>query len=661
MILYLDLETYCEVPINHGTHAYAEAAEVMLVQVAVDDDPVQVWEVTPETQGSQFYALSQMIDMADIVVTHTKDGFDRVVLHYQGIDIPLEKHHDTAIQALSHGLPGGLDKLCTIMGVTGDMAKDKAGKQLIQLFCKPRPKTSKIRRATKETHPIEWGRFLSYAGQDIVAMRELYRKLPRVNYPSPREHALWCLDQRINDRGMRVDLGLARGAIATVAAAKKIMDKRTQEITDDQLRSTTQRDQLLQLALADYGVSLPDMQGSTIERRLEDPDLPAGLRELLALRLQTATTSNAKYNRLLKAVSSDGRLRGALQFSGAARTKRWSGKVFQPQNLPCPDLDAAEIDLGIQAIIGGGAHLVWDEPIKLCSNAIRGCIVAEEGKKLVVSDLAQVEARVLCWLAGEQWKIDAYNAFDAGTGPDIYCVTASRATGKDVKKEDPERQSHGKHPELACGYGGAKGALFAIATLFGYDIGAREAMEIINSWRQAHPAIADWDTGLWKRLDDAARNAIQNPGKTFAAGDHIRFERWREWLRMELPSGGFLNYAAPAIMEDPRRPGQTCVSYMGVNNYTKKWERLTTYGGKLSADATQATAREIMAENLPEIEKAGYLPVLLVHDEVVTEVSDDQYHGVEHLNALLAAQPEWAKGLPLAAGGFEAYRYRKDG
>jgi DNA polymerase len=654
MILYLDLETFCEVPINHGTHAYAEAAEVMLTQYAIDNGEPVVKEGLAEE-------LPMLIDMADIVVTHTKDGFDRVVLHYQGIDIPLEKHHDTSIMALSHGLPGGLDKLCAIMGITGDMAKDKAGKQLIQLFCKPRPKTSKIRRATKETHPLEWGRFVSYAGQDIVAMRELYRKLPRVNYPSPREHALWCLDQRINDRGMRVDLALARGAISTVAAAKKIMDKRTKEITDDQLQSTTQRDKLLQLALADYGVALPDMQGATIERRLEDPDLPAGLRELLALRLQTATTSNAKYNRLLKAVSSDGRLRGALQFSGAARTKRWSGKVFQPQNLPRPDMEADEIALGIPAIIAGGAHLVWDEPIKLCSNAIRGCIVAEEGKKLVVSDLAQVEARVLPWLAGEQWKLEAFAEYDRGEAPDNYIMAYSRGFGVAPEEVDKYGRQIGKVSELSCGYGGAYAAWISMGALYGFDLPRHQVNEIVNAWRAAHPAICDWDTGLWKKLDDAARNAVQNPGKTFAAGEHIRFERWREWLRMELPSGGFLNYAAPAIMEDPRRPGQTCVSYMGVNNYTKKWERLTTYGGKLSADATQATAREIMAENLPEIEADGFDVILLVHDEVVTEVWDvDSGHTVERLNALLSRNPAWAEGLPLAAGGFEAYRYRKE-
>jgi DNA polymerase len=655
MILYFDLETFCTVPIANGTHAYAESAEVLLSQWAIDDGEVTVEEGLSPT-------LIALLDIADTVVFHSKDDFDRVVLKYQGVEIEHEKIENTAVQALSHGLPAGLDKLCAIMGITGDMAKDKRGKQLIQLFCKPPPKNVKRGRATKHTHPIEWEQFKRYAGQDIIAMRELHRKLPRVNYPgSARERELYCLDLRINDRGMCIDLDLARAAITTVAEAKKIMDKRTQEMTDGELRSTTQRDELLKLALAEYGISLPDMQASTIERRLEDEDLPSGLRELLAMRLQTSTTSNAKYNRLLKAVSSDGRLRGSIQFCGAMRTKRWSGRIFQPQNLPRPDLPAEEIEQGIETILGGGAHLVWDEPIKLCSNAIRGTIVAGTGRKLVVSDLEQIEARVLPWLAGERWKLEAFAAYDRGEAPDNYVMAYARAFGVEPDAVGKSDRQIGKTTELSAGYGGAYAAWVSMAATLHVEIPERSrVLEIVRAWREAHPALCDWDTGLWKKLDDAARQAIMNPGKTFEAGEHIRFERWRQWLRMQLPSGGFLNYAAPAIIDDPRRPGSNTVSYMGVNNYTKKWERLTTYGGKLSADATQATAREIMAENLPYIEDEGYLPVLLVHDEVVTEVPDTDDFSVDRLNQLLSAKSEWAKGLPLAAGGFEAYRYRKE-
>lgn len=660
MILFVDTETYCEVPIRNGTHAYAEQAEIIIETWAVDDGPVQIADRTAGELGP--WALYDPEDF-ETIVFHKSD-FDRTVYrHCDRLAIPVELIHDTMVQAQSHGLPGGLDKLCDIFQIPVDKAKDKAGKQLIQLFCKPRPASSKLHRATRHTHPVEWERFKEYAKLDISAMRAIYKKMPRWNYPAPREHALWCLDQRMNDRGLAMDLDLARAAIQTVADAKKIMDARTQEITEEELRSTTQRDQLLKFVLKEYGVELPDMTATTLERRLEDPHLPDGAHELIRLRLQTSTTSNAKYNRLLKAVSADGRLRGSIQFTGAARTKRWSGKIFQPQNLPRPDMKAEDIELGIECMKARSAHLLYDHPIKLASNAIRGVIVASEGKKLVVSDLEQIEARVLPWLAGEQWKLDDFTAADSGEEEyDLYTRTAARVLGKqpcDVTKE--ERQAYGKVSELSCGYGGSLGAYSAMGEVYGFRLPDAQVMDIIRGWRAKHPAICDWDTGLWKKLDDAARLAIMNPGQVYDAGEFIRFERWRNWLKMHLPSGGFLSYAMPAMAEDPRRPGSMAISYMGLNNYTRRWERLYTYGGKLSADATQSTAREIMAGNLPAIEAAGYDPVLLVHDEVVTETLDSSNFSVHELNGLLAAQPSWAPGLPLAAGGFEAYRYRKDG
>ena len=650
MILYLDLETYCETPITHGTHRYAEGAEIIVTAWTIDDKPVQVVEGVPNE-------LPLFLGLADTIVIHNST-FDRTVLRHNGIVIPPEKIHDTMVQAMSHGLPGSLDKLCAIMGVPTDQAKSKAGKTLIQLFCKP-SNTRLIRRATSATHPVEWSRFLEYARLDVEAMRVLYKRLPRVNYPSQPEHALWCLDQRMNDRGFLVDLDLAEAAIATVAKAKKTMDLRTQEMTDDGLRSTTQRDQLLRHVLAEYGVDLPDMQRATLERRVGDPDLPEGARELLAMRLQTSTTSNAKYQSLLRSVSSDGRLRGTMLFSGAARTKRWAGRTFQPQNLPRPDMKAEAIEDGIASMKAGACDLLFDEPIKVASNAIRGCIVAPEGKKLVVSDLAQVEARVLPWLAGEQWKLDAFAAYDRGEARDNYVMAYAKGFGVAPESVDKGQRQIGKVSELSCGYGGSVGAWKAMGLLYGFELADGQVKGIVDAWRKAHPAICSWDNGFWALLDRAARDAIRSPGKAFTAGEHIRFERWREWLRMELPSGGFLNYAAPAIIDDPRRPGADCVSYFGVNNYTRKWERLTTYGGKLSADATQSTAREIMADALPRIEAEGFDLVLLVHDECVTEAPDELKYSVDRLSSLLSQQPQWAEGLPLAADGFEATRYHK--
>ena len=321
---------------------------------------------------------------------------------------------------------------------------------------------------------------------------------------------------------------------------------------------------------------------------------------------------------------------------------------------------AADIALGIECMKNGSSHLIYDEPIKLASNAIRGVIIAPEGKKLVISDLAQVEARVLPWLAGEQWKLEAFREYDAGRAPDNYVMAYARGFNVEPKDVDKHGRQIGKVSELSCGYGGSKAAWKSMGALYGFDLPDRQVLDIVNAWRAAHPAICDWEQGFWKQLDSAARLAIATPDKTYKAGEFIRFERHKEWLRMLLPSGSYLNYAAPAIIEDPRRAGSQTVSYMGVSNYTRKWERLTTYGGKLSADATQATAREIMGFNLPLIEFAGYLPTLLVHDEVVTETPDTDAYTADCLNLLLATVPDWATGLPLSASGFETTRYRKE-
>lgn len=658
MILFHDLESFCETPIANGTHIYAEAAEIMIHSWAIDDGSVQVWDAT---DGSDMPGeLADALGDADIIVGQNYGNFDRTVLRWNGIEIAPERIHDVMIQAMSHGLPGSLDKLCAIFKVPVDIAKDKAGKQLIQLFCKPRPKNQKLRRATRTTHPIEWQRFLDYAGSDISSLRYLYKILPRWNYPA-REHPLWCLDQKINDRGFKVDLDLARGAIEAVELAKAEAEDEVDGITEGRLNSTNQRDALLKELLFEHGVFLPDTQAYTIEKRLEDESLPEPVKDLLRIRLMTSSTSTAKYNKIIKAVSHDGRLRGSLQFCGAPRTKRWSGKVFQPQNLPRPDMDQDDIEAGIEAMKSGCAHLMVDDPMRLAWNALRGLIVADEGRKLVQADLSGIEARVLPWLAGEQWLLDAFRAYDEGRGPDQYMATAARLLGKPIEEvTKDERQSHGKVVVLSCGYGGAAGAFAQFAKLYNVQMSDQEVAAAVRAWRAAHPAIADWDTGFWAKLDFAARQAIRHPGQVFEAGEKIRFERWRNWLRMELPSGGFLSYASPEIVADPRRPGADTISYWGINNYTRKWERIYTYGGKLSADATQSTAREIIAANLPLVEDAGFPIVLTCHDEVVTEPEDREEFSKDRLVNLLITRPGWIDfNLPLAADGFEAYRYRK--
>jgi DNA polymerase len=697
-VIYLDTETYSETPINHGTWRYLENAEVMVVTYAFDDGPVQVWDATvsPLWPGDLEYAL---FDDDDLITAHNA-AFDRTLFNMAGLlrgfgkEIALERWRCTMARALAHSLPGSLDKLCEILKVDQDQRKLKSGKELIHLFCKPRPKNAKIRRATRHTHPEEWARFLEYATADIASMRVLDRKLPTWNYRGA-ELDLWHRDQRINDRGFAVDTGLAEAAVRAVDREQKELAARCYDITNEEVEKATQRDAMLVHILAEYGVDLPDMTKSTLERRISDPDLPIELRELLEIRLQACTSSTSKYRSLLRGVGSDGRLHHTKQFCGASRTGRWAGRTFQPDNLPRPKIgklqdDAlqAAIDDGIDCLKADCLDLVVDDVMEVTSAAIRGVIVAGPGKKLVVGDLANIEGRALAWLAGEEWKLDAFRAYDAGTGPDLYKLAYAKAFRIDPAEVNKHQRQIGKVMELMLGYEGGVGAFLTGSLTYGFDIeemsaGAfdtlpgdivREAREFLEwtrkqkrstfclsdrafivcdafkrMWRYAHPATVQF----WKDLKLGVITAIENPGETVTVRA-LKIGCTGAWLRIRLPSGRYLCYPNPRVGEN------NTISYTGVNQYTRKWGRIKTYGGKLAENITQAFARDMLVAPWPVIEGAGYDIVLHVHDENVTEAPDSPDYNAETLAKLMSAPIDWAPGLPLSAAAFETHRYRKD-
>lgn len=683
--LWLDLETFCDVPLTNGTHIYAERAEITLFAWAIDDGPVGVVDLANGEQLPAPLVKALRDDTVEVWAHNT--GFDRTVLRRVMPDLcpPLHRWRDTLVQALSHSMPGGLGPLSDILKL-GDQSKDKEGRDLVLLFCKPRPKGSAIRRATKATHPEQWAKFKSYAGRDIEAMRAARGKLPRWNYQGA-ELALWHLDQKINDRGVCIDMDLAHCAVDAVAKAQKVLAARTYKLTNEQVASATKRDALLKYLLEAFGVDLPDMQKATLERRIEDESLPKELRELLAIRLQASTTSTSKYKTLLKSTSSDGRLRGTLQFNGASRTGRWAGRLFQPQNLPRPALAQDVIDAGIDALKSDCADLIFDNVMELTSSAIRGAIVAPPGKKLVVSDLSNIEGRVAAWLAGESWKLEAFRSFDRGEGHDLYKLAYAKAFG--IKPEDvtKDQRQVGKVLELFMQYEGGVGAFLIGAASYNIDLDdmaekaypsipqgilneARSALayaklkkrstfglaektwivcdSLKRMWREAHPAIASY----WGDLADIVRWCILHPGVTRDCR-LLKVRRDGSWLRIRLPSGRYLCYPSPQVDSEK-------ITYMGVHQYTRKWSRLSTYGGKVFENICQAVARDVMAHNMPLIEDAGFEIVLTVHDEVICEAPDTDDFSAERLSQLLSANPPWATDLPLAAGGFETYRYRKD-
>jgi DNA polymerase len=498
---------------------------------------------------------------------------------------------------------------------------------------------------------------------------------------------------------MAVDVDLARAAVRTVERERARLAAQTTDLTGGQVGSTTQRDALLRYLLAEHGVDLPDMKGDTLERRLNDPDLPDAVRELIANRLQASSTSPAKYTTLLNAVSADGRLRGTMQFAGAGRTGRWSGRVFQPQNLMrTPKYVKAMYDDAIEVIKADCADALFDKPIEVIASVVRGAIAAPPGKKYAISDWSNIEGRVLAWHAGEEWKLQAFRDFDAGTGHDLYALAYARAfrvTPESVMEDDRAggiKRQIGKVKELAFGYQGRVGALVSMSANYGVDledmarrvrphipaaniVKAREMWDraltngitfglsenayivcdsLAQLWREANSNIVSF----WWALQEAAAQAIENPGEEIMLRSLV-LDRTGNWFRIRLPSGRYLCYPSPRCKRDER--GRPSISYMGINQYTKRWQRIATYGGKLAENVTQATARDVLAVALPQLEDAGILPVLHVHDEPVCEVPVIAGEAVlENMRDIMLAVPSWAEGLPLAAGTHYAYRYQKE-
>ena len=640
--LWLDLETYCETPITYGTYRYAENAEVLLVAWACDDEPVAVWD----TQDLPLWrhALQNVIDKADRVVIHNSN-FDRTVLRCNGVHIPLDKLHDTMAQALAHSLPASLGALCDVLGVPQDKAKDKDGKKLIHLFTKPRPRNVKLRRATRDTHPDEWGAFIEYARLDVDAMRSVSRLLPRWNN-SGGERRVWILDQHIVDRGIAVDVDLAGAALRAFQRSAGHLAERARLLTGGAVPSLTQRAKLVE-HLQGLGFDTPDMTKGTVTAALKGK-LTDEVRELLEIRQQASATSPAKYKVLINGTSSDGRLRGTLQYCGASRTGRWGGRLFQPQNLPRPTLKQPLIDLGIDAMKLDAEDLLFDNVSELCSSAVRGALVAEPGKKLVIADLSNIEGRVLAWLANEQWKVDAFKAFDAGVGHDLYKLAYARSFNTQAESVSKDERQIGKVMELALGYQGGLGAFNTMAGAYGINLPDARVQELVTAWRKAHPRVRSF----WYDLEAACMVAINEPGVRIKV--QLLTAAFRDnWLRIKLPSGRQLCYPDAAIVDGR-------LVYNGTNQYTRKWEQLETYGGKICENIVQAVARDVLADGLLRAEAFGYHVCLHVHDEIIAEVPDSAEYSSDGLAKLMATNPSWSLGLPLAAAGFETYRYRKD-
>lgn len=448
---------------------------------------------------------------------------------------------------------------------------------------------------------------------------------------------------------------------------------------------------MLSYILAEHGVLLPDMKAATLERRIDDTTLPRELRELLAIRLDATTTSTSKYRSALRRVCRDGRARGTVQHSGAPRTRRDAGRGVQPQNMPRPTLPYPIIQQAIdwamtpQGLKPWVACEVLPSIMEVMSSAVRGIIIPGPGKLLHVADLSNIEGRGAAWQANEEWKLQAFRDFDAGTGPDLYKLAYARAFNISPDQVDKAMRQIGKVMELALAYEGGVGAFLTFTMTYKLDVHqlAEAAYPILPAWarveaerfyewtvdkkrstfgltrkqfvvcdalkrmwRAAHPNIVQ----MWKDLIDACRNAIEYPGADFPCNSNT-IRRDGAWLRIIMASDNCLCYPAPRIE-------RTGFSYMGLNQYTRQWQRIKTHGGKVFENLIQSFAGDIFKYPALDIEAAGYEPVLPVHDEWVTEASASNPPKVA-LADLMARPVPWAPGLPLAAAGHVLTRYGK--
>lgn len=587
--LFLDTETFSGVDLKKvGAYAYAEhpTTEIMICTYAIDEGRVQTWDCTesPTMPRELRKALRRVSRKKAKIVMANGLLFDRLVIREKwGIDLPVCQIEDTMIMAFRHALPGSLDMQCQVLGVDAEHAKDKAGKALIKRFCKPTPKTYKIRRYTRKTHPEEWAKFLRYAALDIIAMREVYWRIPDWGN-TPKEDEILLIDQLINDRGFYVDVDLANAAIKAVQAHKEELKEEAWERFGGKLTGNDFLPALRDLAPA---FTIHNAQKSTLNDLLEDPDFPDEGKVLIEMRLGASSTASTKYNPLVNGLSADGRRRGCLQYGGAKRTLRWAGKGFQPQNLARGEYSddhegkikrrEGESDVafwvrshmltnGINSLLRGTAHWAYDIS-KLTASTVRGCIIPAKGKKFVVADYSNVEGRGLAWIAGEKTALMVFKA-----GRDIYCETAGKMFGLDpeyIKANRKDLRQIGKACELGLGYGGGVAAFLQFAKNLGLDLYAMadvmkgtfpdhiwaaakrgyEYARINEAKRPPKPGKKDerptyilpknvWLTcdaikrmwreshpktvAFWAELEDAVLCAIRNPGKAYWAGANVR-------------------------------------------------------------------------------------------------------------------------------------------
>lgn len=654
--LGIDIETYSSVDLAEaGVYRYTEDPffDIMLVGYAFGDEDVHVIDLMTdgypgktETDKQFWKALTD----PNVEKRAYNAPFERTCLaKYTGKEMPPEQWTDTMIQALVMGLPAGLGAVGEAMGLPKDEQKDKQGKALIQYFCKPcRPTRTNGERTRNlpEHAPEKWELFKEYNRQDVVAERAIAKKLEQIDRPYEPEHRLWCLDQNMNDNGIRLDVDMIEKIVEYDERRGAELLQEAKDITGlDNPNSVTQ----LKDWLNDQGVPFTSVTKETVAAALTLQYIPENVRRALEIRQALGKASVKKYAAMLNAVCEDGRLRGILQFYGANRSGRWAGRLVQVHNLArnsLPDLDlarelAASGDFDTMQTLFGETSFVFSE-------LVRTAFIPSEGCRFVVSDFSAIEARVVAWLAGEQWVLDAFKA-----GKDIYCETASMMYKVPVVKhgENGHLRQKGKISILACSYMGSVGAMKAMDS--SGSIPEEEMQGIVDTWRKANPNIVK----LWYDYEKAAKTCIQER-RTVKRPHGVEFSYHDGCMFIKLPGGRKICYWGMHIEEDDT--GREHLVFMGVNQETKKWGKVETYSGRIVENVTQSVARDCLAEAMLRVTAAGYNIVMHVHDEMIVDAPNERTDAAAEITELMSRTPDWAEGLPLKGETYETAFYRKD-
>jgi DNA polymerase len=660
MKLHIDIETYSSVDISKaGAYKYIESIdfEILLVAYAFGHEDIQIIDLARGEKLTPTFLKA--LNDPDVQKCAHNAVFERKAFEAIGLHTPAEQWHCSAVKSAYCGLPLSLDQVSKALKLGEDKAKLSTGKALIKYFsCPVKPtKVNGQRHRNLPEHDLEkWGLYKIYCVRDVEAEREIDKRLERYQIPE-FERRNYLLDQDINDRGIMVDLVLAANAYEIDQQFSKELTEKMKQLTG--LENPNSVAQLKEWLSNATGKVVNSLAKDVIPELLEGADDTVS--EVLRLRQQGSKSSTKKYKAMLECTCDDNRAHGLFQFYGANRTGRWAGRLVQLQNLPQNKIK--ELDEARQMVASNdydSLDMVYGDQVPtILSQLIRTAFVAPQGHTFAVADFSAIEARVIAWLADERWRLDVFNSHGK-----IYEASASKMFGVPLDEVDSELRAKGKVAELALGYQGAVGALRQMG---GEAMGLNdeEMQNIVTSWRRANPAIKT----LWHVIENAAKKSIKLRCRV-TGPKGLEFNCDENYLMVELPSGRSLFYYKPSI--GSYRYGSESIKYRGMDQTTKQWTFVDSYGGKLVENIVQAIARDLLAFAMLRLDEAGFKIVMHVHDEAICEIQDSvsatnytqlregRERDLETMCGIMGESVYWAPGLPLRADGYLTPYYKKD-